>query len=216
LLAFSGGWSSTALLWELRAQGYGVFCLFIDHGQANAGRALAVADQLASRANQRRKAGQEIKLHVVTARGLAQNPQPTNTIEKPRHELQILSLAAAYALGTSEITTLACGLNRESMANGFAPAWANLLGLYSGDKLAFYVPWIDRDSGWIISRAVEQGAPLIDSWSCLSAGKHHCGTCRGCKSRRRGFEAAGLVDYTVYASDTPVILPFGREKKETG
>ena len=40
------------------------------------------------------------------------------------------------------------------------------------------------------------------TWSCLRAGRLHCGQCTACRARRRAFADAGLVDPTRYEEPT--------------
>ena len=214
ILAFSGGLASTALLWELRSLGHCVHCVFVDYGQANLRKEMPAAEQLAGRANQRRKEGQEVDFSCLAMAGLGPSPLPTHGVVR-RHDfeffgLQVLAMAAGKALAT-EGEILACGTHVENTVPGFEAQFANLLALLNRGKLGFFAPFTERNAGWIVSHATQLGAPLTESWSCLLAGAIHCGTCRGCRARQKGFALAGIPDFTLYTVPVPrEILPFVR------
>lgn len=46
----------------------------------------------------------------------------------------------------------------------------------------------------VVKLAVSLGVPLALTWSCHREGSTPCGVCQGCKSRRRAFKLAGVVD----------------------
>jgi 7-cyano-7-deazaguanine synthase len=46
----------------------------------------------------------------------------------------------------------------------------------------------------VVRLAASLGVPLELTWSCHRDGKMHCWRCQGCLTRKRSFQAAGVVD----------------------
>ena len=74
------------------------------------------------------------------------------------------------------------------------------LGTYAGIKLLR--PFIAMTKAEIAARGHALGVDFSQTWSCYKGVALHCGTCGTCVERREAFMLAGLVDPTVYASQT--------------
>ncbi len=214
VLTFSGGLSSTALLYELRDRGDRVHCLFVDYGQAQAAQELAAAHKIFTMAARKRRIGQEISLNCITIPGpTITNPTHGPPVRREFEDYGHLVLVHGEAAGEREhAKTLACGVRIDRCVQHWDRCFANLLSLKSWD-MAYYAPFIERDAAWVIAHGDQLGAPLVETWSCLDAGKKHCGTCRGCIARKSGFEGACVPDFTAYTVGADV-LPLPQRKRE--
>lgn len=66
------------------------------------------------------------------------------------------------------------------------------------DEFLIKSPLIAMTKPQVIQQAIELGAPLEISWSCLYGNLMHCGKCPQCSSRKEAFESAGASDRTTY------------------
>jgi 7-cyano-7-deazaguanine synthase len=74
------------------------------------------------------------------------------------------------------------------------------IGTYAGIKLLR--PFIAMTKAEIAARGHALGIDFSQTWSCYKGFPLHCGTCGTCVERREAFLLAGIVDPTVYASET--------------
>jgi 7-cyano-7-deazaguanine synthase len=65
-------------------------------------------------------------------------------------------------------------------------------------RIRIETPVIQMTKEQIVRRGVELGVPFELTWSCYQAEEAACGACESCVLRRRGFEAAGVVDPVRY------------------
>ena len=68
------------------------------------------------------------------------------------------------------------------------------LGTKDETKLEIKMPLVHMKKSEIVSKAIELGVPLEDTWSCYQNEDKACGVCDSCRLRLRGFEIAGVVD----------------------
>lgn len=82
----------------------------------------------------------------------------------------------------------------------FAGAMANAIsvGTYYTCRLRTPLQWLDKAG--IIRLGEELGVDWRNTWSCYVGEMVHCGRCPTCRSRRAGFERAGVADPTEYAA----------------
>jgi len=63
-------------------------------------------------------------------------------------------------------------------------------------------PFLHTTKTEVFKLGAAMGVPYDLTWSCLRAGRLHCGRCTACRARRRAFADAGLVDPTRYEEPT--------------
>jgi 7-cyano-7-deazaguanine synthase len=63
-------------------------------------------------------------------------------------------------------------------------------------------PFLHMTKTEVFKLGAAMGVPYDLTWSCLRAGRLHCGRCTACRARRRAFADAGLVDPTRYEEPT--------------
>ncbi len=217
VLALSGGLTSAALLWQLRRDRHRVHAVFVDYGQESAGRELQACERLVDAFNRDRKEGEEADLSVVTLAGFPREILPTHGAppagEFARVGLLLFSAAMAHAIAR-DAQALALGLTVERRPDeSMHLHLACLLGGVGAERIAFNARYHDRTRGQVLQQAqkLQLEVPWEKSWSCLLPGPWHCGTCRGCRDRRRAFVAAGAQDLTKYQVDDghegPTLLP---------
>jgi 7-cyano-7-deazaguanine synthase len=204
VLAFTGGLSSTTLLWKLRRERHRVRCLHLDYGQPGAARELAAAERIISLANVDRREGQEIDLKAATLEGfhLPDLPShgPLRSLEFSSAGGLIVMACVAHA-STIGADRVACAVTAERTVEDLEPHLAVVASLVTADRVAMDMPYKERYQGEVLALGRAIGAPLDRTRSCLLSRIWHCGSCRGCRDRRRAFVAAGLPDLTKYTGD---------------
>lgn len=73
-----------------------------------------------------------------------------------------------------------------------------------GDSFRVHTPLVAMTKADIVRAGTELGIDMGLSWSCYDPTPDglHCGRCDSCRLRHKGFADAGVVDPTVYASDS--------------
>jgi 7-cyano-7-deazaguanine synthase len=217
VILLSGGMDSATVLALAREAGQDCYALSFDYGQrheAELTAARAVADQLGA------------SEHRVMAVGIGQLGGSALTDETiavpeaggggipatyvPARNTVFLSLGLAWAevLGADSIDV---GVNavdysgypdcRPEYIAAFQ-AMANLATKQSveGQSLEIRAPLIDLSKAEIVTAGTRLGVDFSLTVSCYSADSQGaaCGHCDACELRRQGFEAAGIIDPTVY------------------
>ena len=62
-------------------------------------------------------------------------------------------------------------------------------------------PLLDMTDRQLIELGSQLSVPWHLAWSCVKSDTRSCGECPGCRRRKSGFEAAGIVDATSESSD---------------
>ena len=60
------------------------------------------------------------------------------------------------------------------------------------------MPLVHMQKSEIVSKAIELGVPLEDTWSCYKNEDRACGVCDSCRLRLNGFKVAGVRDPLEY------------------
>lgn len=83
----------------------------------------------------------------------------------------------------------------------FIGAMANAIYIGSYQQIRLHTPiqWLMKHE--IVSLGNSLGTDFASTWSCYKGESLHCGTCPTCRSRKQGFELAGIEDPTKYACD---------------
>jgi len=113
------------------------------------------------------------------------------------------SFAAAYAEETGSVTIVG-GHNRDDLdvfddvsSEFFGALQSAILTaspLLRARGVRIERPLSDKRKPMVVKLASSIGVPLELTWSCYRAGPSHCWKCRGCESRIRAFEKAGVSD----------------------
>ena len=72
------------------------------------------------------------------------------------------------------------------------------LGTKDETKLKIKMPLVHLKKSEIVTKAIELGVPLEDTWSCYQNEDRACGVCDSCRLRLNGFEIAGVDDPLEY------------------
>ena len=72
------------------------------------------------------------------------------------------------------------------------------LGTKDETKLDIKMPLVHMKKSEIVSKAIELGVPLEDTWSCYKNEDRACGVCDSCRLRLNGFKVAGVRDPLEY------------------
>ena len=222
VVLLSGGLDSATCLAWARARGFSCVTLAVRYGQRHAveldaarrvadacgvehrevavdlraiGGSALTADLDVPRDRDPRVVATEIPLTYVPAR---------NTV------FLALALALAETLGAED---LVAGMNAVDYSGypdcrpAFVAAFEALAGVATragveGAAFRVHTPLMRLDKREIIRLGAALGVDFALTHSCYdpSAGARACGRCDACQLRRRGFEAAGLADPTLYVS----------------
>ena len=78
----------------------------------------------------------------------------------------------------------------------------SLAAINRGPAPKIIAPFLHMTKTEVFKRGAAMGVRYDLTWSCLRAGRLHCGQCTACRARRRAFADAGLVDPTRYEEPT--------------
>ncbi len=220
VVLLSGGLDSATILALARSQGYACHCLSLDYGQrhnAELAAAVRVASALGAVAHR------TLKLDLTAFGGSALTDAsiavPTGGLQPgipstyvPARNTIMLSLALAWAevLDASDIFV---GVNAVDYSGypdcrpEYIRAYETMANLATksaveGRPLHVHAPLVDLSKADIIQLGNRLGVDYGLTVSCYQADAlgRACGLCDACRLRREGFNAAGIVDPTVYCS----------------
>ena len=72
------------------------------------------------------------------------------------------------------------------------------LGTKESTRITIRTPLVHLKKEQIVQKAVEEGVPLVLTWSCYQRQERACGVCDSCRLRLKGFKAAGIEDPIPY------------------
>ena len=138
----------------------------------------------------------------ITGQGIPDAQSPDEAMYLPGRNLLLLSKAAVWChlngVGALALGTLGTNPFPDSTPEFYRDFEATFNRAVGGE-LRVLRPFSPLTKAEVIRRGRE--LPLGLTFSCVSpVGGEHCGRCNKCEERRRGFEAAGVVDPTVYAA----------------
>ena len=213
----SGGLDSATVLAIARAAGRECYALSFDYGQRHRVE-LAAAARVASALGAREHRTMRIDFAGIGGSALT---DPSIAVPEsasagipvtyvPARNTVFLALALGWAevLGAGEIYV---GVNAVDYSGypdcrpEFIAAFERLATLATkagveGGSFSIRAPLIELSKGAIIARGLALGVDYALTVSCYQPDRagHACGRCDSCRLRRAGFEAAGVVDPTVY------------------
>lgn len=179
----SGGLDSTAMLYDLRAQGIPVHCLLFNYGQVNiqeldcARRHCQSTDTLFT----------VVELHRIRglfARSALTDGKGSKIV--PNRNAVFLHIAASIAAGQG-VEQVTIGMNKDDQRDfpDCSPEFlaAINLSLFKArlDVLVF-APYMNMTKAEIVQNAREHGWPIGDTISCYQG--YNCGRCDACKARK--------------------------------
>lgn len=218
VILLSGGLDSATTLALACEQGRRCHCISFDYSQrhrhelaaaATIAEAFAAHSHITIPINLRAFGGSALTADIPVPKAGLSTDIPVTYV--PARNLVFLSLATAFAEVTDS-TEIWLGVNaidysgypdcRPAFIEAFAAA-ANLAtkAATEGRTLAIRTPLIDLTKADIIRTGARLGLDFGLTHSCYDpdpAGRA-CGRCESCIIRRRGFEAAGIPDPTIYA-----------------
>jgi 7-cyano-7-deazaguanine synthase len=217
ILIYSGGLDSTALLYQLKAEGREVKTLSINYGQKHikeltAARYitsnLGVEHQIVDLSAIRPLLGGSSQTDdsVAVPDGHYAEEVMKKTIVSNRNML-MLSVAGAWAI-SSRYDTIAYAAHagdhaiypdcREEFVKPLNEAMQNA----DWHKVSIERPFISTTKAGIVKVGSKLNVPFAQTWSCYKGGDKHCGTCGTCYERREAFIEAGVKDPTPYLDAT--------------
>lgn len=217
ILIYSGGLDSTALLYQLKAEGREVKTLSINYGQKHIKELVAaryitsnlgVEHQIVDLSAIRPLLGGSSQTDdsVAVPDGHYAEEVMKKTIVSNRNML-MLSVAGAWAI-SSRYDTIAYAAHagdhaiypdcREEFVKPLNEAMQNA----DWHKVSIERPFISTTKAGIVRVGSKLNVPFAQTWSCYKGGDKHCGTCGTCYERREAFIEAGVKDPTPYLDAT--------------
>jgi 7-cyano-7-deazaguanine synthase len=214
----SGGLDSTTCLAIARQQGLKCYCLSFDYGQRHSielqaarrvARSLGAEELRVVKIDLRAFGGSALtdSINVPKDRDDRQTAREIPVTYVPARNTIFLSFALAYAevIGADRIYIGVNALDysgypdcRPEFISAFEKL-ANLAtkaGVQGTSTIRIEAPLLQMTKAAIVRKAVEVGVDLSLTHSCYDpdpSGKP-CGRCDSCVLRRKGFEAAGVID----------------------
>ena len=218
----SGGLDSMIAAALAREAGYRLYALSIDYNQRHQVE-LAAARQIARQLGAVRHGALPIDLSAFGGSALtADIDVPKDGVGEgipityvPARNTVFLSLALAWA-ETVGARALYIGVNALDYSGypdcrpEFIAGFENLAELATkagveGHAFRIQAPLQHMTKADIVREGDRLGLDLGLSWSCYdpAPGGLHCGLCDSCRLRHKGFQDAGIVDPTAYATTPP-------------
>jgi len=212
VILLSGGLDSTTILYHAKAKGFTPCCLIFEYGQRHR-KEVARARRIAGQAKCRHQV-MNISLPWQGSSLLDKTmrlPQRKKINEKeipstyvPARNIIFLSFAVSFAesIGAKAVFIGANAIDYSGYPDcrpEFFRAYQKVLakGLKAGVEgkgIRIYTPLIHKTKAQIIKMGLKLKAPYHLTWSCYRGGQRPCGTCDSCFLRKKGFDAAGVVD----------------------
>ena len=170
----SGGIDSASCAHLLQHSGAEVRALFVDHGQAAAGReavaSAAVAEHLA--------------IPLETCR--VSNPRRLGAGELLGRNPMLLFNALFLTQGLTDFIALGlhAGVPYYDCSEAFASSAKRMLGELTDGRVSLVVPFISWTKREVFDYFLTTGLPLASTYSCESGSDPACGICASCRDRK--------------------------------
>ena len=220
VILLSGGLDSATILAIAKTSGFDCYPLTFDYGQRHR---IELKAATAVAAHLQANSVKQITLDLRAFGGSAL----TDDIDVPKDRTELTNendipvtyvparntILLSFALGYAEVigaTAIFIGANAVDYSGypdcrpEFITAFEQLANLataagVSGEKLAIHAPLIDLTKAEIIQKGAALGVDYGLTHSCYDPAEDKaCGACDSCLLRRKGFDAAGVPDPTVY------------------
>lgn len=221
VILLSGGIDSATTLAVAKQRGFEIYALSFDYSQRHKielQAAKETAKQLGTHEHRvftldlRQFSGSALTGNLpVPKEGLNQSGEIPNTYV-PARNMIFLSLAVGYAesLGAADIFIGANEIDYSGYPDcrpEFLAAFEKMANLgtrvgIEGSGLRIQAPLVSKSKAEIIRIGIELGVDYSRTISCYdpSSDGQACGECDSCRIRRTGFEQAGVIDPTKYAT----------------
>jgi len=222
VVLLSGGIDSTTTLAIATDQGFDVYAISFRYGQGHQIE-LEAARRIAASVKVKAHLMLDVDLTAIGGSALTANIEvpKERDIEKMAAEIPVtyvpgrniifLSLALAWA-EVLEAGDIFIGANAIDFSGypdcrpQFLAAFEKMANLgtkagIEGNKISIHAPLIKLTKAQIIKKGVELGVDYSLTLSCYdpAADGKACGECDSCLLRKKGFQAAGIADPTIYS-----------------
>lgn len=213
VVLFSGGIDSCAILYSIRKCKDPIVALNFDYGQKNRKNELIAMDKIMATVAEHNVTYLSIELPKVLFVSALTSPE-ISVLERdtnvPFRNGVFISLAVAYAESTGGgvvyVGTHQRGPELEDSPHHdgtplFTAYFENSVSIGTGGKVQLVTPFAEWTKDHIFKFASALGVPFEVTWSCYDNKKFHCGKCRACRERKKGFADLGILDPTEYLID---------------
>ncbi|MGH8626332.1 MAG: 7-cyano-7-deazaguanine synthase QueC [Gammaproteobacteria bacterium] len=213
----SGGLDSATCLALAKDQGFDCYAMSFNYGQRH-GAELEAARRVAAAIGV-----QQHKIIFIDLRQIGGSALTDDAIEVPltaSEQIPVTYVPArntiflSYALAWAEVTEsyhIFIGVNAVDYS-GYPDCRPEYIQAYQamarlatkagveGRPVCIHTPLVHLTKAEIVKKGVELGVDFGLTVSCYQADAegHACGVCEACRFRAEGFEAAGVVDPTIY------------------
>jgi len=212
VIILSGGMDSTTLLYDLMHQGYDVHAVSFEYRQKHR-KEIDCAKEICSRLNIPHRVIDAGFLGEIAPSSLTrpdwkvpEGSYADDTMKQtvvPNRNMVLLSIAAAYALGTGA-RRLFYGAHAgdhtiyPDCRPAFVSAMATAFHLCDWEDLVLEAPYLYLTKADIVKRGLTLGVDFSMTWTCYAGGKKPCGKCGSCDERLAAFREAGAADPLEY------------------
>ena len=212
VIILSGGMDSTTLLYDLVQQGYDVHAVSFDYRQKHR-KEIDCAKATCARLHIPHKVIDAGFLGGIAPSSLTrpdwkvpEGSYADDTMKQtvvPNRNMVLLSIAAAYALGTGA-HRLFYGAHAgdhtiyPDCRPAFVSAMATAFHLCDWNDLVLEAPYLYLTKGGIVKRGLSLGVDYAMTWTCYAGGEKSCGKCGSCDERLAAFREAGATDPLEY------------------
>lgn len=213
----SGGMDSTALLFQLLAQGNQVLPISFLYGQKHA-REINAAKAIAQGLNLPHEVVNLKHLQpLFAASALTSNaPVPEGHYAEesmkatvvPNRNMVMMALAASYAITQgADAIAIAAHAGDHAVYPDCRPEFHDVMSvafqICDYRPLKLLRPFVNITKADLVKLTHSLHVPWALTWSCYVGGEFHCGKCGTCTERKEAFELAGIPDPTYYAGTAP-------------
>ncbi|HXX54696.1 MAG TPA: 7-cyano-7-deazaguanine synthase QueC [Methanoregula sp.] len=212
VIILSGGMDSTTLLYDLMHQGYDVHAVSFEYRQKHR-KEIDCAKEICSRLNIPHRVIDAGFLGEIAPSSLTrpdwkvpEGSYADDTMKQtvvPNRNMVLLSIAAAYALGTGA-RRLFYGAHAgdhtiyPDCRPAFVSAMATAFHLCDWEDLVLEAPYLYLTKADIVKRGLTLGVDFSMTWTCYAGGNKPCGKCGSCDERLAAFREAGAADPLEY------------------
>lgn len=129
-----------------------------------------------------------------------------DTTNVPFRNIVFISMAVAYAdkIGANEVFITVNATGTELVQTHWDSGYRvigkvqQIVDEGTNRKIRLSTPFINLEKHEIFKKAAVLGLPFEYTWTCYNNRLQHCGICRACYERKKGFRDANLDDTTIY------------------
>jgi 7-cyano-7-deazaguanine synthase len=194
LVLLSGGIDSSTLLAQEVKEGFDVVPVHIDYGQRSARMERLCCE---AQANTHGLTLETLDASALGT-GFRQQARKDRDIPFPHRNLVILAIALSYA-HERQCTRICLSINRDDTEDHPASTQAFIASFRAmaatlDKRFELATPLITLGKHEVVLLGASLGVDFSKTYSCLTGGERHCGTCPQCTARKRAFSHTAIPE----------------------